>query len=218
MKTFSSIYDTFNEWLVNNITDTPYKRRIIRYHGLYPDATLSQLRGHARKKEKPLSKKQELSMSKRSWASLNPKEKLLRRKSLEGLSEARRNKKSLTKASKEKGITLKTVLQHTNAFKKIGNRWMPKSHDRISRVMKINENGKTISIEIKDSRIASIIGSYNSAVGKYRDTGDISELLKFEGKTVKDAQGNIHVFETDTDALDRILESKEDEEFYDIYS
>ena len=40
---------TFNEWLAEHPHATAYQRRIVRLHALYPDATLSQLRGHAKK-------------------------------------------------------------------------------------------------------------------------------------------------------------------------
>ena len=215
---FSKMFSTFNEWLIDQLVDTGYKQRIVRLHGLYPEATLSQLRGHASKAEKMLSKNQAQEISKRSWNLLNPREKSVRHKSLQVLSEVRRNKKSLSQASKEQGISIKSVIKNTNSFKKTGNRWKPKTYDHISRVMKINENGKTISIEINDSRTASLIGRYHNAVKKYRDSGDSSELHKFKDKTIKDAKGNLHTFETDTEALDEIHERIEDIEFYDIYN
>lgn len=218
MGRFSKIYTTYNEWLVSNIVDSDYTKRIVRLRNLYPDASLSQLRGHAKKQEKPLIAKEEISINRRSWSSLSPREKRIREKSLEVLSEVRRNKKSLTTASKDKRISLKAVLQNTNAFKKVGNRWIAKAFDRIPRVMKINENGKIVSIEINDSRIASLIGRYHNEVKKYLDTGDASELSKFKGKTIKDINGNLHVFETDSEALETINEAIEEPEFYDIYS
>ena len=218
MRSFSSTYKTFNEWLIDQIADTDYKHRIVRLHNIYPNATLSQLRGHATRAEKTLSKNQAGEISKRSWKLLSPREKGAREKSLDVLREVRRGKKSLSTASRDHGLSVKSVLKNTNAFKKTGNRWTPKTYDRISRVMKINENGKAISIEINDSRKASLIGRYHNAVKKYLDTGDTSKLKQFEGKTIKDAQGNLHVFETDTEALDEIHEGIEEPEFYDIYS
>ena len=215
---FSKMFSTFNEWLLDQLVDTGYKQRIVRLHGLYPEATLSQLRGHASKAEKMLSKNQAQSISKRSWTALSPKEKLTREKSLEVLREVRRNNKSLSAASKDKGLSLKTVLQNTSAFKKVGNRWISKTYDHIPRVMKINEKGRVRSIEITDSRTASIIGRYHNAVKKYIETGDTKELAKFEGKTIKDSNGNLHVFETDTETLEEINEAIEEPEFYDIYS
>lgn len=218
MRNFSKSFKTFNEWIIDQIADTEYKHRIVRLHNLHPDATLAQLRGHAVTKEKPLRQKQIKTLSKRAYTALSPREKVSREKSLEVLSKVRRNKKSLSEASREKGISIKSVMKNTNAFKKTGNRWMPKTYDRISRVMKINENGRSLSIEVNDSRTASLIGRYHNSVKKYLDTGDSSQLQKFKGKTIKDANGNMHTFETDTESIDEIARGIEEPEFYDIYS
>lgn len=214
---FSKNFETYTEWLISQTTESDYKNRIIRMYNLHPEATLSQLRGHAKTKEKMLSEKTILPVGKRAWRLLSPREKLSREKSLEVLSDMRRNNKSLTKASRDKGISIKTVRDSIRAFKKVGNRWIPKAYDRISRVMVINENGRMTSIEVNDSRIASKIGRYHNAVKKYLETGDNSELRKFDGMKIKDAQGNTHTLETDTDAIDKIAEGIEEPEFYDIY-
>jgi hypothetical protein len=148
---------------------------------------------------------------------LNPREKLSREKSLDILSDVRRNGKSLTGACNDKGMSIKTVLGHTNAFKKTGNHWTAKTYDRIPRTMLINVDGREVSITVNDSRTASKIGRYHNAVKKYLETGDDTELKKYEGKTIKDAQGNNHTFETDPEVIDEISEGIEEPEFYDIY-
>jgi hypothetical protein len=199
------------------MVDNDYTRRIKRLHNLYPEANLNQLRGHARKRERPLSQKPPLPLWKRVWSVLSPHEKLSREKSLDVLSDVRRNKKPLSRACREKGISIKTVLEHTNAFKKIGDRWTPKAYDRIPRTMLINENGRETSVTIADSRAASKIGRYHNAVKQYLETGDDTELMKFKGKQIKDINGGMHAFETDTEALDIIAEGIEEPEFYDIY-
>lgn len=217
LKTFGKNYRTYNEWLIGNPYDTPYNRRIKREHILHPEATLAQLRGHAIGKEKPLSQKQPLPLWKRDWSMLNPREKLSREKSLDVLSDVRRNGKSLSKSCLDKGISMKTVMEHTNAFKKKGNHWTAKTYDKIPRSMLINENGKQTSITVNDSRTASLIGRYHNSVKRYLETGDDTELKKYEGKKVKDINGGLHAFETDTEALDMIAEGIEEPEFYDIY-
>jgi hypothetical protein len=218
MKKFSKVYNTFNEWIVNNQQASNYKTRIARLHGLYPDATLSQLRGHAIKNEKRLSHKPKTPIGKRHWSSLSPKEKLAREKSLEVLSDVRRSKKSLAQACNDRGVSPKIVLKNTGAFKKMGNRWTARSYDKIPRYMRINEDGKEVSIEVNDSRIASLIGRYHNAVKKYLDNGDTADLEQFEGIAIRDAQGEEHLLETDTEALKKIAEAREEPEFYDIYN
>lgn len=103
----------------------------------------------------------------KSWKELEPEEKELRERSLDVLKESRKTKKSLTKIARQNKISPKTVLHHTNAFKKVNRRWVAKKFDKISRSMPINENGKKISIEINDSRHASTIGKYHNAVKEF---------------------------------------------------
>jgi len=53
---FSRKYKTYKEWLEHFRGTKTYKQRIISLHRLYPDATLSQLRGHPKQRESALSK------------------------------------------------------------------------------------------------------------------------------------------------------------------
>lgn len=152
----------------------------------------------------------------KSWNELEPEEKELRERSLDVLSEARRTRRSLTKISKQNGISPKTVLHHTNAFKKVNRRWVAKKFDKISRSMKINENGKKISVEINDSRHASTIGKYNNAVRELK-RGNRKKIAEFSKKKIKDSDKNIHSFETDSDAVIRIEERVQEPEFVDVY-
>ena len=216
-KKFSKNYDTYTEWLACNTNYSEYKKRIVRLHGMYPDANLAQLRGHAGKKEQTLSEKQALPMYKRDRNALSPSEKDTMENALKVLSLVRRGKKSFNQASKEVGLSKETILKYTNAFKKEGNHWKAKRFDKINRIMDIYENGKIVSIDTKDSRVASLIGKYGNAVKKYLNTGDASDLLKFKGKTIKDANGNLHIFETDLEVLEVINEGIEEPEFYDHY-
>jgi len=212
---FSSKYDTFEDWLSSFKGSESYKNRIIRLHSKYPNASLSQLRGHPKAREKTVSQLKQKAVYKRSWSELTKKELNLREKSLEVLSKVR-NGQSLSKASKELHIEPKTVIKYTNAFRKLKGKWIVKSQDRISRVMSIYENGKQEWIEVRDSRIASKIGKYNSAVNEFLRTGNESILKQFK-KPFKDSKGNLHYFETDPDKLYEIAESQEEPEFYEIY-
>lgn len=53
--TFSPKYKSFENWLSNFKGSDTYKNRIIRLHSKYPNASLSQLRGHAPKGKKFVS-------------------------------------------------------------------------------------------------------------------------------------------------------------------
>ena len=212
---FSKDYRTFEDWLKAHPEQTAYNLRIIRSHSKYPNASLSQLRGHTSNGKKPVSRLKPEPIYKRSWNSLNKRQLSQREKSLDVLTRVK-NGKSLTHASKELKTTPKTVIKHTNAFKKINNKWVAKTYDKISRIMSINEHGKQEWIDIKDSRIASKIGKYNSAVKEFLISGNQNAVNRFT-EPIKDSYGKLHYLETDPEKLIEIEESQEEPEFYEIY-
>ena len=158
-------------------------------------------------------------LHKRPWKKLSPRQKLLREKSLAVLSEMRNSKtKTLPQAANDNGITIKNVIRHTNAIKKTNGRLVVKRWDRIPRVMRINTEGKEKSIEIKDSRTASVVGRYHNAVKQFLNTGDKTKLQKFRNKKVKDSKGKLHKLETDPQKIIQINERIEEPEFYEVYN
>lgn len=215
-KPFSRSFKTFKEWK-DQAKNTPYKKKMERLHSYHPQASLSQLRGHSRKSERLLGKLKKAPPSKMSWRILKPKEKMTRHRSLDVLTLMRNKGYSLSKASKEIGVSPSTVVNQTNGLKKVGNRWILKRNDSVSREMSINSNGKTIWVEVTNSYHASTIGRYNSAVGKALESGDESYLKPFRGKRIKDSEGNWHTLETDLHTLYEIQERKPHEEFFMIY-
>lgn len=96
-------------------------------------------------------------------------------------------------------------------------RWQVKKIDKVPRVMKINENGKEISIQINDSRTASVIGRYANATKLLLNNGDMKQLKKFRNKKIKDVNGNIHTLETNLTRIIEINQKIEDREFYELY-
>jgi len=164
-----------------------------------------------------LASKKKIPIYKKSWIDLTPRQKSVREKSLEILSIAKKSKQSLSEIAKKNHVSVRTVINNTNAFKKINNKWIPKKFDRISRVIKINENGTEKSIEINDSRIASSIGSYHNAVKQFLSTGDLKHLKKFAKIKVRDSNGKMHKLETNKRKIIEINERIEEPEFYEIY-
>jgi len=122
------------------------------------------------------------------------------------------------KLSKKHDISRKTVLKNTNAFRKKQRRWNAKRFDKIPRVMKINEKGKEVSIQINDSRTAALIGRYHNAVKKFLSTGDKKAFRRFRKKKIKDIDGNLHSFETNPAFIIEINERIEEPEFYEVYA
>ena len=116
-------------------------------------------------------------LHKRPWGKLTPRQKLLREKSLAVVNELRNSKtKTLPQVANDNDISVTTVLRHTNGFKKVNRRLVAKRWDRIPRVMRINTDGKEKSVEIKDSRTASVVGRYHNAVKQFLNTGDKKKL------------------------------------------
>ena len=158
-------------------------------------------------------------LHKRPWKKLSPRQKLLREKSLAVLSEMRNSKtKTLPQAANDNDITVKNVIKHTNGFKKVNGKLVVKRWDGIKRVMRINTEGKEKSIEIKDSRTASVVGRYHNAVKQFLNTGDKTKLQKFRNKKVKDSKGKLHKLETDPQKIIQINERIEEPEFYEVYN
>ena len=158
-------------------------------------------------------------LHKRPWRKLTPRQKLLREKSLSVVSELRNSKnKTLPQAANDNDITVKNVIKHTNGFKKVNGKPVVKRWDRIKRVMRINTDGKEKSVEIRDSRTASVVGRYHNAVKQFLNTGDKSKLSKFRNKKVKDSKGKLRKLETNPDDIIRINQRIEAHEFYEVYN
>ena len=155
----------------------------------------------------------------RPWKKLSPRQKLLREKSLTVLSELRNTKsKTISQAANDNNITVKNVIKHTNGFKKVNGKPVVKRWDRIKRVMRVNTDGKEKSVEIKDSRTASVVGRYHNAVKQFLNTGDRTKLSKFRNKKIKDSKGKSHRLETNPDEIIRINQRIEEPEFYEVYN
>lgn len=158
-------------------------------------------------------------LHKRPWRKLTPRQKLLREKSLAVISELRNSKtKTLPQAANDNGITAKNVIKHTNGFKKVNGKTVVKRWDRIKRVMRINTDKKEKSVEIRDSRTASVVGRYHNAVKQFLNTGDKTKLSKFRNKKIKDSKGKLHKLETNPDEIIRINQRIEEPEYYEVYN
>lgn len=153
----------------------------------------------------------------RPESSLTPKQKLHRERSLAVLVQSRKTGKSPTRIARQIGISFRTVQNHTNAFKKVNAKLIPKKFDKIQRTMLISENDKLYSITVSDSRHARTIGKYHNAVKQYLNTGDTSKLKKFTKKQIRDSSGKFHSFETNPDLVQEINERIEEIEFFEVY-
>jgi hypothetical protein len=112
---------------------------------------------------------------------------------------------SLPEAAKESGITRSQVLHRIpTALRKTRNgRYVAKASDRLLRILPIPSKGGLIEIALRDSRQASLIGEYWSAVDRYLSTGSASGLSKFKRIRIRDASGKRIRLLTDLDELRR---------------
>lgn len=91
------------------------------------------------------------------------------------------------------------------ALRKLGNgRWAAKAHDHLLRVLVIPSRKGLREIGTRDSRQATVLGKYWTAVNRYLDTGDASALREFRGKHIIDANGKRIRLLTKLGELDRL--------------
>jgi hypothetical protein len=113
---------------------------------------------------------------------------------------------SRRQAARKFDLDPRTVRQRApSALRKLRNgRWVARPNDRLLRILVIPERKGLREIGVRDSRQASLLGKYWTAVERYRDTGDALALREFRGKHIIDATGKRVRFLTDRRALDRL--------------
>ena len=149
---------------------------------------------------------------------LTPKQISKYEDSLEVLQIMRKQKMTLTKASKTVGISPKTVKRHLGlVIQKRSNRIIAKQNDNLPRKIRMYQNGKEIWIQVRGNKRAAEIARYHGAVGRMLNQGQADSMKKFENKSIKDTKGNMHKFETDSKKLRDIAKRREEPEFFSIY-
>lgn len=122
------------------------------------------------------------------------------------ISAMRTGKGSLTRVSREFGIDPRTVVRlGGSAVRKAPNgRYTASKHDSLLRVMAIPTPHGMAEIALRDSRQASRLGQYSAALKRFLQTGDSSALLKFQGQSIKAADGTLVPLITDLKLLRRL--------------
>jgi len=102
----------------------------------------------------------------------------------------RSRKLSLSRASQELGLSPSVVLRLARpAFRKRTNgTYVARKVDRLLRVLAVPSKKGLREVIVRDSRDASLIGSYWSSVQAYLSTGDATELARFSKKQSRDAK------------------------------
>jgi len=125
---------------------------------------------------------------------------------------------TFNKATKTVGISPPTVKKFLgNTLTKRKKRVVAKKHDFLIRKMKIYENGKQVSIQVRGIKRSKLIGQYHSAIGQFIEKNNRLALKQFENIILKDIFWKTHRFETNHDKILEILSKQEEREFFTIY-
>ena len=136
---------------------------------------------------------------------------------LEALSLMRAKGFSLTRAANEVGLTRESVKGWTGpSIRKRGRRYVAGRSDKLVRQMKVITPRGVEAVPIFDSRVASKLGAYNSAVGEAL-RGNVAALKPFRGKSFRTGGKRGFKFVTDMRVLKRLAQAGALPE-YDIYA
>ncbi|MDP9366682.1 MAG: hypothetical protein M3Q03_00155 [Chloroflexota bacterium] len=143
-------------------------------------------------------------------ARLSPAEQAARRRALDALSRMRNDGLSLSHAAREAGTTVAAVQRHAGSAlaKTARGRYRAKPSDRLVRSLPVPTRNGPITLEIRDSRAASLLGRYWSAVGRYLETGDDRALRRLRGKGIT-INKRFYPLITDLDVLDQLADGRE---------
>jgi len=127
-----------------------------------------------------------------------------RERALEALSLMRRRKLSLTEAAREVEISRSAVEKWVGkALIRRRGRVVPRPFDRIPRTIRFLDEFGVIEVEVRDSRTATRVAQWWSAVDWYLKTGDETGLKPFRRKSFS-SHGVVFVFVTDLELLGRL--------------
>lgn len=118
----------------------------------------------------------------------------------------RAEKISLAQASRETGIGPRTVRRWASSAlrKRPNGTFAAKASDNFLRMLLIPTPDGTREIAVGGSKQARLIAEYWNALHRYLQTGDARKLKSFEGKQIKDADGNTIALSVDLPALNRL--------------
>lgn len=208
-KRFSTEYKTYGQWLKSQPRETRYAKRITRMHERFPNLALKELRNVTLKDH---------DLSTKSWKILSPQEKRNRHLSTKMLREMRQGN-YLSHVIEKFGLSKDFAVKHLGKhLYKSGGKWKVTASDKIEAEMLFYAKGEgQRTVITASSKDRSLIGQYMNLVGKAVKKNDPSVLEKFKDKTIVDAEGKVHYFETNLNRLYEIMDAQEEPEFLDIY-
>lgn len=136
--------------------------------------------------------------NRRELSRLPPRAIHRRQLALDVLAAVRHDGIDLDTAARREGISPQAVAWWTEgAVTRAGGEWTVSSADRLLRLMYVYSDGRRVMVDVRGSRVASDIGRYHSAIGRYLNTGDESGLRAMQGVRVQGIE-----LETDPDVID----------------
>jgi hypothetical protein len=125
---------------------------------------------------------------------------------LSAISKMRRDKVSLTQASRDTGTSPRTVTKWgKSALRKRENgKYAAKPSDKLLRIVMIPTPEGMREIAVRESKQVSLLAEYWNALHRYLQTGDAAQLKTFQGKQIKDANGVDVPLPTDLPVLNRL--------------
>ena len=119
----------------------------------------------------------------RSQSRINPD---ARERALDALAISRRERVSLTEASRRVRTTRRTILKYASAgFRREGRRYRPRDFDRMPRQVALVQSDGPRYVVVRDSRTASALADQSNAIQEYVRQGDERGLKALGRKTVR---------------------------------
>jgi hypothetical protein len=122
------------------------------------------------------------------------------------VSKMRREKISLTQASRDAGISPRTVTRwgKTALQKQKNGKYTARKSDNLLRLVTIPTPDGKRDIALRGSKQVTLLAKYWNALHRYLQTGDSAPLKKFQGKYIRDANGLDIPLSVDLSALNRL--------------
>ena len=118
----------------------------------------------------------------------------------------RTEKLSLAQASRETGVTPRTVRRWASSAlrKRPNGTYAAKPSDNLLRLVRIPTLDGPREIAVRGSKQVRLLAEYSNALHRYLQTGDATKLKSFEGKFLTDASGVEIPLSVDLIALNRL--------------
>jgi hypothetical protein len=125
---------------------------------------------------------------------------------LSAISKMRSEKVSLTQASRDAGVSPRSVTKWGKSAlrKQKSGKYAAKASDTLLRLVLIPTSDGTREIAVRGSKQVSLLAEYWNALHRYLQTGDARQLKNFQGKHITDANGVDVPFPVDLTELNRL--------------